>query len=76
MRRLSTAEDPTGFLNLFRHAASDRFGDPRGFIQGHGRYRSPTKAGPGRIHGLDYPVVRRNAKGSKAFNSRVMRRGR
>lgn len=48
MKQLSRKEDPTGFLNLFRHEASMRFGDPAGRIQGQGRQPNLTKKGPGR----------------------------
>lgn len=48
MRPLKSKDDPSGFLNLFRLASMDRFGDPSGFIQGHGRYGNHTKRGPGR----------------------------
>ncbi len=48
MRLLPFKEDPTGFLNLFRGAAADRFGDPSGFLRGRGRWPHHTKSGPGR----------------------------
>jgi hypothetical protein len=48
MRVLSDKQDPTGFLNLFRLASMDRFGDPSGHIQGRGRWEHGRKKGPGR----------------------------
>lgn len=74
MRRLKRKEDPTGFLNLFRYAASMRFGNPVGVIEGHGRYASPTKKGPGRR-----PEISRqqHGNGSKGLRSNLgLRRGR
>ncbi len=50
MHSLPVREDPTGFLNLFRLAAMDRFGDPSGYIQGRGRWHHGRKKGPGRRH--------------------------
>lgn len=50
MRQLKRTEDPTGFLSLFRMAASDRFGDPSGRVQGRGVWHHPRKAGPGRFN--------------------------
>lgn len=47
MRQLPRREDPTGFLNLFRMAASDAFGDPKGKIHGRGKWPHLRKAGPG-----------------------------
>lgn len=50
MHSLSVKEDPTGFLNLFRLASMDRFGDPSGHIQGRGRWHHGSKKGPGRFN--------------------------
>jgi hypothetical protein len=50
MMPLKPKDDPTGFLSLFRFAASQKFGDPSGNIQGRGRWHHGRKAGPGRRH--------------------------
>lgn len=55
MKKLPRQEDPTGFLNLFRMAAADRFGDPSGNINGRGRWHHLKKKGPGRVHGTGVP---------------------
>lgn len=52
MSSLPKREDPTGFLNLFRLASMDRFGDPSGYIQGRGRWHHGRKKGPGRRHDI------------------------
>lgn len=64
MDQLSRKHDPTGFLNLFRHAASMMHGDPSGEIHTRGRWHSPTKAGPGRRH-----EGARNPAGSKLWKA-------
>lgn len=50
MKHLTRKEDPTGFLNLFRHEASMRFGDPSGLIYSRGKWHHECKRGPGRRH--------------------------
>lgn len=62
MRQLTRKEDPSGFLTLFRHAASMMHGDPSGTIHSRGRWHSPTKKGPGRRH-----EGARNQAGSKLW---------
>lgn len=74
MRRLSRTEDPTGYLDLFRLVASDRFGDPSGVIHARGKYQHRCKAGPGRRH--EGPWRGSSRHGAKWLNPNVMRRGR
>lgn len=64
MKNLNRTEDPSGFLNLFRYAASMRYGDPAGVIQGQGKQPSLTKSGPGRRRTGPW-----NEPGSKLWNA-------
>jgi hypothetical protein len=73
MKPLTRKEDPTGFLNLFRMAASDRFGNPAGVIEGRGRWGHHTKAGPGRF---GTSGQQQNGNGSKGLRGSLgLRRG-
>jgi hypothetical protein len=74
MMVLSKHEDPTGFLNLFRMASADRFGDPSGVLHGRGRWPNLTKAGPGRRR--TGPWNSAGSKLAKMLQGKVMRRGR
>jgi hypothetical protein len=69
MRELKRKEDPTGFLNLFRHAAALAFGDPSGFVRGRGRWPHHRKAGPGRRPAGPWnPTKRQPATGAGSIN--------
>lgn len=72
MKPLNRKEDPTGFLNLFRAAASHLFGDPNGYIQGRGRWHHDTKKGPGRWYDRS---VHKPVQNKKLIKNNVMKRG-